>query len=47
MGVGPARALPVRLDPNLRKDLDDRAAKEHTTASDIARKALRRFLRAG
>ena len=37
MGSGPADALPVRLDPELRQALDDRAAAEHTTASDIVR----------
>jgi hypothetical protein len=47
MGSGPAEALPVRLDPELRKALDDRAVEEHTTASDIVREALRRYLRAG
>lgn len=47
MGSGPAEALPVRLDPELRKALDDRADEEHTTASDIVREALRRYLRAG
>ena len=44
MGSGPADALPVRLDPELRKALDDRAAAEHTTASDVVREALRRYL---
>ncbi|MGI9119292.1 MAG: CopG family transcriptional regulator [Acidimicrobiales bacterium] len=47
MGSGPAQALPVRLDPELRQALDDRAVKEHTTASDVVRQALRRYLRAG
>jgi hypothetical protein len=45
MGSGPADALPVRLDPELRQALDDRAAAEHTTASDVVRKALRRYLK--
>lgn len=45
MGSGPADALPVRLDPELRQALDDRAAAEHTTASDIVRAALRRYLK--
>ena len=45
MGSGPADALPVRLDPELRKALDDRAAAEQTTASDIVRAALRRYLK--
>ena len=45
MGSGPADALPVRLDPELRQALDDRAAAEHTTASDVVREALRRYLK--
>lgn len=45
MGSGPADSLPVRLDPNLRKALDDRAATEQTTASDVIRKALRAYLK--
>ena len=47
MGSGPADSLPVRLDPELRKAVDERAAAEHTTASDVVREALRRYLRAG
>jgi len=47
MGSGPAETFPVRLDPELRKALDDRAAAEKTTASDIVRDALRRHLNAG
>ena len=45
MGSGPAGTLPVRLEPELRKAVDDRAAKDHTTASDIVREALRRYLK--
>jgi hypothetical protein len=40
MGSGPADSLPVRLDPELRQALDERA----TTASDVVREALRRYL---
>ena len=47
MGSGPAESLPVRLDPELRRAVDERAAAEHTTASDVVREALRRYLRAG
>ncbi len=47
MGSGPADALPVRLDPELRRAVDDRAAADHTTASDVVRAALRRYLKAG
>jgi len=45
MGSGPADSLPVRLDPELRHALDERASAEHTTASDIVREALRRYLK--
>ncbi len=47
MGSGPADTLPVRLEPELRKAVDDRAANDHTTASEVVREALRRYLRAG
>jgi hypothetical protein len=33
MGSGPADTLPVRLDPELRRAVDGRAAVDHTTAS--------------
>ena len=45
MGSGPADTLPVRLDPELRRAVDERAAAEHTTASDVVRTALRRYLK--
>ncbi len=45
MGSEPAETLPVRLDPELRKALDERAAAEDTTASDVVRQALRRYLK--
>ncbi len=45
MGSGPADTLPVRLDPELRQALDDRAAAEDSTASEIVREALRRYLK--
>ncbi len=44
MGSGPADSVPVRLDPELRKALDDRAAADNATASDVVREALRRYL---
>ena len=47
MGSGPAESFPVRLDPELRMAVDERAAAEQTTASDVIREALRRYLRAG
>ncbi|MBA2750971.1 MAG: ribbon-helix-helix protein, CopG family [Actinobacteria bacterium] len=45
MGSGPAESLPVRLDPELRKALDDRASAEQTTVSDVVREALRCYLK--
>ena len=45
MGSAPAESFPVRLDPELRSALDDRAAADETTASQIIREALRRYLR--
>ena len=45
MGSGPAGTLPVRLDPELRRAVDERAEAEHTTASDVVREALRRYLK--
>ncbi|GAC1597499.1 MAG: hypothetical protein NVS3B21_22150 [Acidimicrobiales bacterium] len=47
MGSGPAEALPVRLEPELRELLDEPAAAKHTTASDVVREALRRYLKVG
>jgi hypothetical protein len=45
MGSGPAESFPVRLDPELRQALDERAAQDETTPSEIVREALRRFLK--
>lgn len=45
MGSAPADSFPVRLEPELRRALDERAAAEETTASEIVREALRRFLK--
>jgi hypothetical protein len=47
MRSGPADTLPVRLPPELRKAVDDRAAAEQTTASEVVREALRRYLHPG
>jgi hypothetical protein len=47
MGSGPAEILPVRLDPDLRTAVDQRAADDHTTASEVVREALRHYLKAG
>ena len=45
MGSGPADSVPVRLEPELRKALDERASADNTTASDVVREALRRYLK--
>ncbi len=47
MGSGPADAVPVRLDPDLRQAVDDRAVAENTTVSEVIREALRRYLKVG
>ena len=44
LGVGPAEVVPVRLDPDLKRAVEDRALADHTTTSEIIREALRRFL---
>ncbi len=45
MGSGPADSFPVRLEPELRHALDERASADETTASEIVREALRRYLK--
>jgi CRISPR-associated endonuclease/helicase Cas3 len=45
MGSAPAESFPVRLEPELRRALDERAAAEDTPAAEIVREALRRFLK--
>ncbi len=45
MGSAPAESFPVRLAPDLRRALDDRAASDETTASQIVREALRQYLK--
>jgi hypothetical protein len=44
MGSGPAEVVPVRLDPELRRAVEARAGEDHTTTSDVIRRALRDFL---
>jgi len=44
LGSAPAEVVPVRLDPDLKHAVEARAKAEHTTASEIIREALRRFL---
>lgn len=44
LGSAPLEVVPVRLDPDLRQAVEERAATEHTTTSEIIRLALRQFL---
>ena len=44
LGSAPADVFPVRLDPELRATLEQRAETDHTSASDIVRTALRAYL---
>lgn len=46
LGSGPASVESVRLDPELRDQLLERARAEGTTTSEVIRTALRRFLKA-
>jgi Ribbon-helix-helix protein, copG family len=46
IGATPASVESVRLDPELRRQLLERAQSEGTTPSELIREALRRFLRA-
>ncbi|MGI8802068.1 MAG: CopG family transcriptional regulator [Solirubrobacteraceae bacterium] len=46
LGSAPATVESVRLDPELRRQLTDRAQADGTTASELIREALRQFLRA-
>lgn len=44
MGSAAADVVPVRLDPELRAALIQRAEAEHATTSDVIRQALRAWL---
>jgi hypothetical protein len=44
LGTAPASVESVRLDPELRNDLADRASVEGLTTSELIRKALREYL---
>ncbi len=44
MGSGPATSTPVRLDPELRAAVEQRAERDGTTISDVIRDALRHHL---
>jgi Ribbon-helix-helix protein, copG family len=44
IGSAPASVESVRLDPELRKALAQRAQRDHETTSSVIRKALRQYL---
>jgi hypothetical protein len=44
LGADPAELTAVRLPPEIRRALDDRAAQEHTSASEVIRRALDQYL---
>jgi len=44
MGSAPAQVVPVRIDPELRAAIAERAEADSTTTSEIIREAIRRFL---
>lgn len=44
MGDGPATTVAVRLDPDLHRALIERIESAETSASDVIREALRKFL---
>lgn len=45
IGSAAADSFPVRLDPALRRAIDERAARDDTPASEVIREAVRRFLK--
>jgi hypothetical protein len=45
MGSAPAGVESVRLDPELRQALTQRASRDHETTSAVIRKALRQYLK--
>jgi hypothetical protein len=44
LGASPAEVVPVRLDPELKDAVEARADADHTTTSEIIRRALRSYL---
>ena len=44
IGSGPASVESVRLEPELREALVERASRDHETTSSVIRKALREYL---
>ncbi len=47
IGSGPATVESVRLDPELRLALSERARDDHEATSSVIRKALRQYLEIG
>jgi predicted transcriptional regulator len=47
MGSGPAKVESVRLDPELRQALAQRADRDHEATSSVIRRALREYLEIG
>ncbi|MDQ3150459.1 MAG: ribbon-helix-helix domain-containing protein [Actinomycetota bacterium] len=47
MGSAASSVESVRLDPELKRDLLLRAAQEHISVSEVIRRAIGRYLRAG
>lgn len=47
MGNGPASVESVRLEPELKQALADRAERDGETTSSVIRSALRRYLKTG
>jgi hypothetical protein len=47
IGSAAASIESVRLDPELRQALAQRAARDHETTSSVIRKALRKYLQVG
>jgi hypothetical protein len=47
IGSGPASVESVRLDPELRSALSERAERDHEATSSVIRKALREYLKVG
>ncbi len=44
LGEEPAGLTAVRLPPEVRRALDDRATEEHTSTSEVIRRALEQYL---
>lgn len=44
IGSAAAQVVPVRLDPELKEALQRRADREHTSSSEVIRRALRAWL---